>query len=543
MITVREATGGDVAAIREVFLATYGTDYTDPRYYDDALLTRLVYSDDSLLLVAEDTEAGKVVGTASVDLEVGAHSDLVGEFCRLAVHPDARQRGVARLLMAERLRRVQDRLQVGLVEARTAHPYSLRNAESHQFAVVGFVPARWRLQDRESLALLLRFFGNALELRNNNPRIVPEVHPLAHMALENCSLPQDAIVDEDAPAYPPGGDFEVQELTTEGYAPLLRIERGRVRRREIFGPARLHYGIFKLQARRSRYLIAREGGRVAGAVGFTLDPVDKAVRIFELIALHDEVVRFLLSDLERSCREKWGCLIEVDVSAHAPRMQRTLIELGFLPVAYLPALVFHEVERLDVVKLLRLLSPPRVSTDGLTPSCTAMAELVLRLFRNRTVLPRIAQAVHDLSLFAGLGDDLVARLAGVCGVATFAPGEQVFGEGEAGDRMYVVLQGEVVITVAGSPGTVGVVRGGECLGEMSLLTAEPHSATATARTHVEAAVLGHLDLADLIRRRPDIGLHIYRNLAVGMGGKLRRVDTSMAGHETGPVPNTQGRTA
>ena len=93
MITVREATGRDVPAIREIFLASYGTDYTDPRYYDESLLTRLVYSDDSLMLVAEDTETGRVVGTASVDLEVGAYSDLVGEFGRLAVHPDVRQHG------------------------------------------------------------------------------------------------------------------------------------------------------------------------------------------------------------------------------------------------------------------------------------------------------------------------------------------------------------------------------------------------------------------------------------------------------------------
>jgi GNAT superfamily N-acetyltransferase len=528
MITVREATGRDVAAIREIFLACYGTDYTDPRYYDDTLLTRLVYSEDSLLLVAEDAETGGVVGTASVDFEVGAHSDLVGEFCRLAVHPAYRQRGVGKLLLAERLRRVQDRLQVGLVEARATHPWSLRIAEAHRFAVVGFLPERWRVRDRESLALYVRYLGNALELRANHPRVVPEVYPLAHVALGNCALPPDAIVDEDAPAYPPGGDFEVQDLTTEGYAALLRIARGRVRHREIFGPARLHYGIFKLQARRSRYLIAREGGRIAGAVGFTLDPLDKAVRIFELIALHDEVIRFLLGDLERACRERWDCLIEIDVSAHAPRMQRTLIELGFLPVAYLPALVFHEVERLDVVKLVRLLSPPQVRTDGLTPSCKAMAELVLRLFRNRTVLPRIAKAVHDLPLFTGLSAEQVDRLAGVCGVATFEPGEAVFREGEAGGQIHVVLQGEVAISVAGSAAPVGTVRGGECLGEMSLLTAAAHSATATARTRVETAVLGHRDLAELIRLRPDIGLHLYRNLAAGMGEKLKRLDVSLA---------------
>jgi ribosomal protein S18 acetylase RimI-like enzyme len=527
MITIREATGRDVAAIREIFLASYGTAYTDPRCYDEALLTRLVYSDDSLLLVAEDAETERVVGTASVDLEVGAHSDLVGEFCRLAVHPEWRQHGVGKLLLSERLRRVQDRLQVGLVEARASHPYALKIAEAHQFAVVGFLPERWRLRERESLALLVRYFGSALELRDNHPRIIPEVHPLAHMALENCSLAPDAIVDEDAPAYPPGGEFEVQDLTTEGYAALLRIARGRVRSREIFGPARLHYGIFRLQARRSRYLIARQDGRIAGAVGFTLDPVDRAVRIFELIALHDEVIRFLLSDLERLCREKWDCLIEVDVSAHAPRMQRTLIELGFLPAAYLPALAFHEVERLDIVKMVRLLSPPQVRTDRLTPSCAALAELVLRLFRNRTVLPRIAKAVHDLPLFAGLNAEQIARLAGVCGVATFEPGQVVFRKGQADNQMHVVLEGEVAITVAESAVPVGVVQSGECLGEMSLLTGAVHSATATGVTRVETAVLGHEDLTELIRLRPDIGLLIYRNLAVGTGEKLKRLDVSL----------------
>jgi GNAT superfamily N-acetyltransferase len=530
MITVREAAGRDVPAIQEIFLASYGTDYTDRRYYDESLLTRLVYSDDSLLLVAEDSKSGRVVGTASVDLEVGAHSDLVGEFGRLAVHPDWRQHGVGKLLMSERLRCVQDRLQVGLVEARVAHPYSVKIAEAHQFAAVGFLPQRWRLQGGESLALLARHFGDALALRRNHPRILPEVYPLAHLALENCALTPDLIVDEAASAYPPEGPYTVEELTTEGYASLLRIARGRVRHREIFGPVRLHYGIFKLQARRSRYLIAREDGQIAGAVGFILDPLDHAVRVFELISLHDGVIRPLLNNLERACREEWGgCLIEVDVSAHASRMQRTLLELGLLPVAYVPALVFDEVERLDVIKMLRLPAPPQVVTEGLSPRCRAVADLVLRHFRSRSVLPQVAAAVGRLPLFAGLSAEQIVRLAGVCGLATFEPGEVVFRQGQADARMHVVLQGDVAVAVTGTAEPVGMVESGECLGEMSLLTTAAHSATATARTRVETAVLGHEDLAELIRLRPDIGLHIYRNLAVGMGQKLKRVDESLLG--------------
>jgi ribosomal protein S18 acetylase RimI-like enzyme len=535
MITVREASGADVPAIRDIFLACYGTAYPYAQYYDEQALNKLVYSDDTLILVAEDAQSKRVVGTSSVILEVGAYSDLAGEFGRLAVHPDARHHGVGKLLMAERVRRVQDRLQVGMVDARATHPYSMKIAEANGFSVVGFMPLKMYLGQRESLALYVQHFGNGLDLRSNHPRVTPEVHPLAHLALENCGLRPDMIVDEDSPPYPPAEGFQVQELTTEGYAPLLRIERGRVRHREIFGPLRLHYGYFKLQARRSRYLIAREQGRIVGAVGFTLARLEKLARIFELIALHDDVVRFLLGEVERLCRTEWDiAYLDVDVSAYAPRMQRTLLELNFLPVAYIPALAFHEVERLDVVRMARLLVPPAVDTEALTPSARGVAEVVLRQFRSRSVLPRIAQAVQELPLFKGLNAEQVHRLAGVCGVSVFEPGQVIFRAGEGSQEMYVVLLGEVSIASPTSSLSdvavpVGAVRVGECLGEMSLLTAAPHSATATARTRVEAAVLDHQDLVELIRLRPDVGLHIYKNLAVGMGEKLKRLSVSISG--------------
>jgi CRP-like cAMP-binding protein len=92
--------------------------------------------------------------------------------------------------------------------------------------------------------------------------------------------------------------------------------------------------------------------------------------------------------------------------------------------------------------------------------------------------------------------------------------------------MHVVLEGEVAVAKSGSP--VGTVRKGECLGEISLLTHGCHSATATALTTVETAVLGHRDLVELIRLRPDIGLHLYRSFAIGLGEKLKRSSPSLA---------------
>ena len=61
-------------------------------------------------------------------------------------------------------------------------------------------------------------------------------------------------------------EWQIEELKTIGYTSLLRIERGRLRHRDIFGPVRLHYGLFQIHARHSHYLIAKNGEQIAGAV-------------------------------------------------------------------------------------------------------------------------------------------------------------------------------------------------------------------------------------------------------------------------------------
>lgn len=524
MIRVREAREEDVGWIREIFLAVYGTDYPHRELYDELWLKRSVFTDDALILVAEDTDSGRVVGTASVLFDFGAHSDLVGEFGRLAVHPDYRRIQVGKLLMDKRLEAIKNRLHVGLVVARTVHPYAQRISLAQGFIATGFLPLKHFFRYRESFALLARYFGDALALRRNNPRIIPEAYSLANLVMNQPPLRPDFIVDEDSASYPTGGDYRLEQLQAEGYPALLRIERGRVRNREIFGPMRLDYGFFKLQARQTNYFLARSGSQIVGAVGYTMDPVEHTVRVFELIALADDVVRFLLAELERKCREEMGIeYIEIDVSAYAPRMQRTLLELNFLPVAYVPAMVFYQVERLDIVKMVRLNKFQDLGPLGLTEPVQAVADVVMRGFSTCVIAPRMAQAIKEVPLFHGMNTEQATRLAGVCAVRNVWAGERLFAEHDPADRLYLVLQGQMTINNGGSSSRIiGTVHTGETCGEVSLLSARPHSATATAKDHVEVAELLRRDLEDLIRRRPDIGVIIYRNLALGLGDKLLR---------------------
>ena len=125
-IIIRDAHDGDAEKISEVFHAVYGEDYPYKQFYDPSRIKKIIYSDDAVMIVAEDQESKRIFGTSSVLEERGAYSDLIAEFGRLVVHPDARGLGLGNKLMEGRIERVKDRIHVGVVDARIVHPLSTK---------------------------------------------------------------------------------------------------------------------------------------------------------------------------------------------------------------------------------------------------------------------------------------------------------------------------------------------------------------------------------------------------------------------------------
>jgi CRP/FNR family cyclic AMP-dependent transcriptional regulator len=70
----------------------------------------------------------------------------------------------------------------------------------------------------------------------------------------------------------------------------------------------------------------------------------------------------------------------------------------------------------------------------------------------------------------------------------FYAGTKVFTEGDAGDRAYLIQDGEVEITKNGL--LLATLKKGELFGEMALVDDQPRMATARALTDVSVVIIG-----------------------------------------------------
>jgi sigma-B regulation protein RsbU (phosphoserine phosphatase) len=107
------------------------------------------------------------------------------------------------------------------------------------------------------------------------------------------------------------------------------------------------------------------------------------------------------------------------------------------------------------------------------------------------------------------------------------PGDKIlFGEGDRGDRLYIVLEGQVeVIKALGTPEerVLAMLGPGDHMGEISLLDPRGlRTASVRTRTAVELAELTRADFALLLDRHPRIAYQLAKELSV----HLRNADNA-----------------
>lgn len=118
--------------------------------------------------------------------------------------------------------------------------------------------------------------------------------------------------------------------------------------------------------------------------------------------------------------------------------------------------------------------------------------------------------LKSVPLFAGLSGEQLLPVADIVQRVDFDKGEVVFEQGQLGNHVYLVLEGEVDVLHDGE--CVAVLGKKECFGEMALLDSGPRSASIRTRSYVSLWAIAREDFQDLLDLHPALGKGVIRVL-------------------------------
>ena len=121
---------------------------------------------------------------------------------------------------------------------------------------------------------------------------------------------------------------------------------------------------------------------------------------------------------------------------------------------------------------------------------------------NRLLLIEKVLLLKSLNLFKDTPENILADLAPLMKEMQYEQGIEIFKEGETGDCMYIIQQGNIRIHKGNT--TLAILKEKEVFGELSLLDADTRSASATAATDCILYKIDQEPFYELMDERPEV---------------------------------------
>jgi CRP-like cAMP-binding protein len=137
--------------------------------------------------------------------------------------------------------------------------------------------------------------------------------------------------------------------------------------------------------------------------------------------------------------------------------------------------------------------------------------------------PKIELLSH-VQMFSSLNKKELGLIARSADVVTVKPGKQIVTQGTPGHEFYLVVSGQATVRRNGRK--IATLGPGQYFGELALLDRGPRSATVTAETEVELAIISQREFLAVLNQVPAVA---YK-LLVSMASRLREADTKALSH-------------
>lgn len=137
---------------------------------------------------------------------------------------------------------------------------------------------------------------------------------------------------------------------------------------------------------------------------------------------------------------------------------------------------------------------------------------------------------QSIRLFSGLSPAQARAVALMTDIRTFPKGETLMRTGEEGDDMFVVIDGELAVTVEqnGQAQELNRLKRGDVVGEVAVFQSHgQRSADVTVREDARLISLDRSSLDRLTKRYPRIAAIVLRNLAEVLAGRVAQATDRM----------------
>lgn len=130
-------------------------------------------------------------------------------------------------------------------------------------------------------------------------------------------------------------------------------------------------------------------------------------------------------------------------------------------------------------------------------------------------LQKDVEALRNIPLFRKIEPAKLKLLAFTSEHLEFMPGEQLFGQGDAGDAAYILLEGEadVMVETPNGPLKVATLKQNEIVGEIAILCDVPRTASVIAGSRLVTLRVSKDGFFNLVTQFPTVGIEIMHELA------------------------------
>ena len=157
------------------------------------------------------------------------------------------------------------------------------------------------------------------------------------------------------------------------------------------------------------------------------------------------------------------------------------------------------------------------------------------------ILQEVGEGLRTCELFASLNEEevevLTTSLATACQIEAYEAGDSIFVQGEHNSRLYVVVDGQVLLQRSVNIGDraamwpLGLLGKGRAMGWSALLYGPRYlTASAICRKPSRVISLEGGSLRSLLEKEPRIGFKVMDRLACMLGDRLRAAYSAMEAH-------------